>query len=266
MSKFNLKTFIKRNASTILTIAATGGIIGTTVTAIKATSKNETLFTADMTKKERLKRALKVYTPTIIFATSTIACIVGSNSINKNLQASLTSAYALIDQSYKKYKNKLIELEGPDLDKRIKDEIMKDTVKCIPPKLDINDPFFGQADELDYFEGKDAVIFYDPYSDRYFESTAYKVKNAEYHLNRNFAQSGCCDLNEFYDFLGIEPTDYGNAVGWTMESGYSSIDFIHRRVDLDDSFFGADTEICVIEYLYAPDSSYTNYDQNYFNE
>lgn len=49
--------------------------------------------------------AWKCYIPTAAFGLSTIACIMGANALNSRKQAALTSAYALINQSYKEYKD-----------------------------------------------------------------------------------------------------------------------------------------------------------------
>lgn len=48
------------------------------------------------------------------------------------------------------------------------------------------------------------VLFYDGYSQRYFESKISQVLQAEYHLNRNFAIGADVTLNDFYLFLGID--------------------------------------------------------------
>lgn len=54
----------------------------------------------------------------------TITCLLASNILNKRTQASLMSAYAILDQSYKEYKNKLIELYGEEQHNEIIDAIV----------------------------------------------------------------------------------------------------------------------------------------------
>ncbi len=79
--------------------------------------------------------------------------------------------------------------------------------------------------------------------------------DAEYHLNRNFVLRGVASLNEFYAFLGLPETRYGDEVGWTVADGYSWIDFEHRLVSRDD---GGD-DVCVIDMLFPPHAGYLDY-------
>ena len=67
--------------------------------------------------------------------------------------------------------------------------------------------------------------------------------NAEYHLNRNYILRGYSYLNEFYEFLGIEETDYGSVLGLApTDDGMYWIDFNHRKVVMEDGL-----EVYIIE-------------------
>ena len=75
-----------------------------------------------------------------------------------------------------------------------------------------------------------------------------KVIQAEYHLNRNFMFAGVIPLNDFYEFLGLEKTELGDAVGWSSCNGdIYWIDFNHHRLTLDDGM-----EIYVIDMVFEP--------------
>ena len=110
------KRFINRNASTILTCLGSIGVIATSVIAVKATPKAlKLLETAkeekgeELTSFEVIRTAGTIYIPAIITGGSTIACIFGANVLNKRSQAALMSAYALLDNSYKDYKKKVVD-------------------------------------------------------------------------------------------------------------------------------------------------------------
>lgn len=91
-------------------------------------------------------------------------------------------------------------------------------------------------------------IKFNSFSQRYFESTIEKVIQAEYHLNRNFMFAGVISLNDFYEFLGLEKTELGDAVGWSNCNGdIYWIDFNHHRLTLDDGM-----EIYVIDMVFEP--------------
>ena len=61
-------------------------------------------------------------------------------------------------------------------------------------------------------------------------------------------------LNEFYKFLGLETTDYGDTVGWDVCSEIYWIDFSHRKAIIGDDHDGF--ECCIIEMPYYPRKDY----------
>ena len=216
--------YVKRNASTILTGIGMVGVAATAVTAVKATPKALILLEAEkkkkgeeLTKIETIKVAGPAYIPSIIIGVSTITCIFGANYLNKQQQAALTSAYALLDRSYREYRNKVKELYG---ESEVQTEIAKD-----------------HYNEEDIPEDDGKELFYDTYSKRYFRSTIEEVQRAEYYLNRNIAMRDYAYLNEFYEMLGLEPIEA--ELGWSSVGnieGYwrTWIDFTHELVTMDD--------------------------------
>lgn len=236
------KLFLKRNSSTILTCVGAIGVVATTVMAVKATPKATTLLQKakeekgeDLTAFEKIQVAGPVYIPTVVTGAATIACIFGANVLNKRQQASLMSAYALLDNSYKDYRNKVKELYGDEADQTVKNEIAKDEYE----KTDIS---------VD--DGKQ--LFFDYFSNRYFESTMEDVLRAEYQVNKIMANRDYVYLNEFYDELGLEPIDAGNKLGWSSGSCLACywenwINFHHENVEMEDGL-----ECCIITMLSEP--------------
>lgn len=161
----NLKTFLQNNSSSILTGVGVAGVIGTAVTAACATPKAMRLLEnteyekgEPLTKLEKVRIAAPAYIPAALTGAATITCIIGANVLNKHQQASLMSAYALLDQSYKDYRRKVRELYGEEADIRVREEMAKDD-------------FENQTFELD----EEQVLFYDEHYRRYFESAAEKA-------------------------------------------------------------------------------------------
>lgn len=224
-----VEVFLKRNSSTILTCVGAAGVVGTTVLAVKATPKAMRLLEEakeekgePLTKAEVVMVAGPAYIPTIAAGVSTIACIFGANILNKRQQAALMSAYALINSSYKDYRNKVEELYGEGADQKIREELAKD-----------------KYEETDISVSDDKQLFYDMFSERYFESTAEEVLMAQYEINRKLMTWGGATLNEFYELLGVPTTDYGNFLGWSigtlMETYWESwLDFNHEKAVMDD--------------------------------
>lgn len=250
-------TYVKRNSPTILTCLGAAGVVMTSVMTAKATSEaiktienekqNRVIkqgcnnYMADngelLSKGETLLLVWKCYVPTAIVGASTIICIFGSNTLNKRKQASLTSAYALLSNYHKEYCNKLIELHGKEIDEEVRNAIARECCNFHQIGLDIPDR---------------KVVFYDEISGRSIVRYEREVMDAEYHLNRNFVLRGYASLNEFYRFLGLPETDYGEELGWSISNGYYWIDFEHRLISRDDG----GTEVYSIDILFSPDADY----------
>lgn len=251
--------FCKRNASTILTVTGGVGVVATTVMAVKATPKAlELINEAKKEKGEELTTIEKVqvagvkYIPTVLTGAATIACIFGANALNKRQQAALMSAYALIDNSYKEYKAKLKELYGEETHQEIVNAIMIEKADDIY----IHSETLCTNCDLSLEENDgEPKLFYDEHSNRYIEATIEQVMNAEYHLNRNYILRGYAYLNELYEFLGVEETDYGSVLGWAPnDDGMYWIDFNHRKVMLDDGL-----EVYIIEMPFEPTYDFLEY-------
>lgn len=240
--------YIKRNSAAILTCAGALGVIGTSIMAAQATIKatymlnelHETKLERDEETPSLFEKTITVvpvFIPTFVMGTSTIICIFGANILNKQKQASLSSAYALSENCFKEYRNKLIELHGKEMDAEIRDQIVRS--RCDYHQIDVDVP------DRKY-------IFYDEISGESIVRYEREVMDAEYHLNRNFVLRGYASLNEFYSFLGMPLTDYGEELGWSLVDGYSWIDFEHRLISRDDG----GTEIYSIDMIFSPSAEY----------
>lgn len=243
------KTFLKRNASTILTCVGGAGVIATSVMAVKATPKAMIALEQakeekgeELTKLEVVQVAGPAYIPTIIVGASTIACIFGANILNKRQQAAMMSAYALLDSSYKEYKQKVEEIYGEEATKLIQEELAKDKYEEKQPSIEGN-----------------AQLFYDDFSQRYFTSTSEKVLRAEYNLNKMLWNDYGVYLNDYYELLGIDKVDYGDYLGWSscelVEATWgSSIEFEHTKVVMDDGL-----ECTIVSMCYEPSFDFESY-------
>lgn len=248
----NARLFIKRNASTILSCLGGVGVVATTITAVKATPKAIQLIEEakqekgeELTKWEKVKTTALTYAPAVGMGVATMACIFGAHILNQRSQAALTSAYALLDQSYKDYRRKVRELYGEETDQEVMDAIAIEKAEDVG----VRGSYLGTTCDLALEErNSKPQVFYDKHSGRHFESTVEQVLTAEYHLNRNYILRGYSYLNEFYEFLGIEETDYGSVLGWAPnDDGMYWIDFNHRKLESDEG-----KDVYVIEMPFEP--------------
>lgn len=231
--------FIKCNSPTILSFMAVAGVIGTSISVGKATHyASKKLDKVRKAKGEKLNDieivavVAPIFIPSLLIGGSTIACIFGANVLNQRRQAALVSAYALADSTFKEYREKLIELHGKEIDEEIRSEIAR---------IHYDYHVLG----IEYPDQK--VLWYEPYSDRFFEMYEREVIDAEYHMNRNFIIGGSRSLNDLYEMLGLSSTEKGDEIGWCVCDGYMWIDFEHILQKKPDG-----TEYYILQSIFPP--------------
>jgi len=256
------KGYLKQSSPAILTCIGAIGVVATSVMAVKATPKALSLIDDELCNRatklvsgethnlsienlsmvETIQLIWRCYIPAALVGLSTITCIFGANVLNKRNQASLVSAYSLLNQSYQRYRKAANTVYGEDADAQIKAQAAKDIYVSA-------DGYSTYSPDLD--KASEKVLFHDVYSQRYFTSTMASVLNAQYHLNRNLQLRGEVSINEFYEFLGIDKIESGDLVGWSMdnliEGGIMWLDFENAYVKMEDGM-----ECYIISTLFDP--------------
>ena len=248
-SKFN--RFFQKNSPTILTIIGSAGVAVTaamsardTVKAMKRIQiaediqKIEYIEDRPLTKKQKIKIAIPCYIPTIITGLSTILCILGANKLNKDTQKSLTSAYMLLDQTYREYKNSVTELYG--------EEGNKNVIKHIADKKIV---------EMDINDEPDMDIFFDFFSLQFFNSTLDKIREAEEAANEMLKMHGYFSLATWYSFVGADMNAADEMLGWSLGAGklygYDSI-----KIDVEECVKEDGSKHYVIDFVDRPTDNY----------
>lgn len=204
----------------------------------------------DLTTLDTVVLNAKCYKKTIALGTGTAICIIGSQVLNKKNQALLATAYPVLEQSYKQYKDKVKELFGIDAHRKVEEEIAKDAMKANPPYISAPGCFMSSS--LDISDSEDPELirtFYDTNSKRYFESTYANVLQAQYHVNRNYVLGKEVSENEYYEFLGIPGVEGGDERFWYIYDDYADvgwIDFDNHVATVDDM------EVIIIDMQYTP--------------
>lgn len=241
------KLFFKRNSATILTCVGAVGVVATAVLTAKATPRAIVLLEEakeekgdDLTKLEIVKTVAPVYVRPVIIGAATVTCIFGANVLNKRQQAAIMSAYALLDRSYKDYKDKVEELYGSETSERVREELAKDKYEEDKPSAPTDD----------------TILVYDTFADRYFESTIEALQRAEYRLNRDIYMRGWATLDEFYELLGLEPLEGSSILGWSEGGNMTRywqgwVDFNHHKVVHDDGL-----ECTILTFFQEPYACY----------
>lgn len=204
-----MNNFFKKNSSTILTIVGSVGVCITAVMSARDTVKAMNSITFEenidvdekkLTTKEKIKIAAPCYIPTVLTGVSTILCIFGANKLNKNIQKSLTSAYVLLDQSYKEYRNSVKEIYGEDANKNI--------IKNMASKQ-------AEGSEITNEDGD--TMFFDFHSLQFFSSSLESVREAVDAANEMLRMHGYVSLGTLYSFIGMDVRENDDSLGWSTD-------------------------------------------------
>lgn len=229
-------------ASTVLACRATLKLSDTLANAEELKAKAEALYNngtnADYANKEyekdltviRVRTILnvtKLYAPAAGLAMISVSLLTGSHVTLNRRNASLTAAYAATDQAFQKYRERVTEQLGEEVDRDLRYGTRVD------------------AETVEDKDGKKKVVKHTRVSEtlehsqyaRFFDKLCENWKNnPEYNLiflraQQNYANDllqarGHVFLNEVYAALGIPHSGAGAAVGWVHgKGGDDYIDF-----------------------------------------
>ena len=228
MNKSNTPALVKRaelaltkHSPEILIGLGITGMIGSVILAVKATPKALRLL-EEKKKEERvdtlkpvevIKTTWKCYIPTAVTCASSIACVLGANSVHAKRNAALATAYKITETAFTDYKDKVVETIGEKQEKVVRDSIAKDKVE--------KDPVTNK--EVVITE-KGTTLCYDAMFGRYFKSDREEIERAITKINRRIVTDMYVSLNEFYIELGLEPIKIGNDLGWNIDDGTIEIE------------------------------------------
>lgn len=217
---------MNKKVKTALTCLSCLGVGGVALSAVHDTNKHSN---EKLTIKEYTKKYWKDYILTASVGMATIGSIIANHTLTakdiENLGALALSVTALLGD----YKQKIKEVYGDKglqkitsgvAEKRAAQMANAENYISIQSLVSTNNEIAGEP----------ATLFYDEFSDTWFYSTLFNVKNAMYHFNRKFTLGGEISVDEFYTFLGITPTIqwpkdmYGFGLN-LLEEGIFWIDF-----------------------------------------
>ena len=206
-----LGSLIKKNMPTILSVAAAVGVVASNVltnrASIKATLKIDELEKKkkrELTFKEEVKALAPIYGPSIVIGGLSIACIFGSNFLNKKQLAAVAGALSIFQANFKRYREEVVKEVGEEKEEKIW-KGSQNFSRTISEK------------ESKFVDTTGLTFFIDSLTDEGFYTNKANVESAILKLNRKLALSPrqTVTLNEFRSSLELHPTNFGNIVGWS---------------------------------------------------
>ena len=227
----SVRLSLSKHSPEILMGVGITGMITTTVFAVKATpkalqlieDKKEELEVDALTPVETVKATWKCYVPAAISGAVSIACLVGSHSVNVRRNAALATAYKLSETAFSEYRDSVIETIGEKKERSVRDNVSEKQIKENP---------ISKTEVI--VTGKGQTLFFEPLSSRYFYSDMNKISKAENQVNKWIN----CDpfdagvtVNEFYSEIGLSPTATGDSLGWNLNIGLLDIYTSAQKVE-----------------------------------
>ena len=250
--------FLRKHGGTMLAVLASAGVVLTAIETGKATVKAEKLIEmnrmnvevadgitlTNYTVREKVQDCWKFYIPAVVVGAGTVACILGSNALNKKQLASMTAAYMALGKTYQEYRRQVIQHTSAEQEK----DIYADTQEVL------KQPSPDKTNEK--------LLCYEPISKRYFHATEAELADAFYNLNRDFALNAYASMNDLYNYLGLDYTPEGETKGWcgdylANEWEYFWIDFSYFKQRTDNGL-----EVYYVSALQEPIDNYLDYDPN----
>ncbi len=221
LSKNTVAGLILSGISIVGFVATTILVAKETPKAIEALKKAEEEKMEPLTTFEKVQVAAPIYIPAAATGVLTIGCNIGAMVLTVTEISKLTAMYAVLDQSFKNYREHVNKLYGEDADLKVQQDISLE-----------------KHNETAIEASDGTVLVHEPITDTWFDVTVADIYYAEMHFNRNLQLRGYNDINELLEFLGQEPLPEYKNVGWTCDMiqylGYAWVDFYHNRVESDD--------------------------------
>ena len=244
---------LKKHSPEILLISGVVGVVASAVMACKATTKvNDVLanakeqtdkvhqvladetIPAEQYNEEDGKKDLaiiyvqtglnlvKLYGPSVVLGTLSIASILASNNIMRKRNVALAAAYTAVDTSFKEYRGRVIERLGKDMDRELRYNIKAEEVEHTETDEKGNETVVKEVVNVGYDHSDYAKCFDEcnPNFTRDADLNFCFVKQVQNYMNDKLQRDGFVFLNDVYAALGFPKTRQGQLVGWLHPETY----------------------------------------------
>lgn len=264
-SAYRMGFQLKKHSPEILTVAGVLGIVASAVMACRATTKvsdimedakanvdaihdviknpkAEENFSQEEAKKELTLvyvrtgvKFVKLYAPSVLLGTLSLTSILAGHQILRKRNFALAAAYKTLDQSYKKYRERVVERFGDVVDKELKYGVkakkVEETVtdpetgkdKKVKKTIDVIDGLEDYSEYARFFDDGCKGWEKDPEINLMF------LRAQQQYANDLLQSRGYLFLNEVYNMLGIPISKAGQVVGWVYDPDddrfYNHVDF-----------------------------------------
>lgn len=170
-------------------------------------------------------RIATLYAPAVLLGSASIFALTKSHNLLQDRNLALTAAYAAVDGAFKRYRERVVDRFGEEVD---------DELKYEHEVLDVVDDETGEVVAEMHVVGAPGSAyarFFDEISSRNWsqdpEINLLFLRTVQNYCNDRLHARGHIFLNEVFDELGLSHTPAGSLVGWRWkkDSGDDYVDF-----------------------------------------
>lgn len=209
---------------------------------------SDTDYTKDLAKikVKTILNIAKLYAPAVGVAVVSIGLLTGSHVVLNRRNASLTAAYATLDQAYRQYRERVVSELGGDKDREFRygTETVEESVEGKDGKIKTVKHTRAAGTPSQYAK------FFDKLCDPWVANPEYNrifLQAQQNYANEKLQAQGHLFLNEVYDMLDIPRTGAGAVVGWVFGKGGD--DYV------DFGIFDPDSNERVIDFVNGREGS-----------
>lgn len=165
------------------------------------------------------------YAPAIALGTTSAVCLLASHGMMKKQTAQVIAAYNTLDGIFKRYRKRVIEEYGEDVDNHLRFGTVQDKVTVIDYDENGNQVESKKKVNIlpENLEGySEYARFFDDSNlqwSRIPEANILNIESVARSATDNLLLRGHVFLNEVYDMLGLERSKEGQVVGWAKGKG-----------------------------------------------
>ena len=257
------KLKVKKYSPEILVVAGCIGVVGTVVSACKATTKLSAVldegkknidqlhdyvethgYSEEYTEQDGKKdlaimytqtglQLTKLYAPAVILGTLSITAILTSNNMLRKRNVALAAAYTAVNTSFKEYRGRVVERFGKELDRELRYNIKEKEVEETVVNEDGTETTVKKTVRVADPNAIDdtSKIWYEgnPGWSKDPEFNLMYLKKQQAYANDLLKSRGYLFLNEVYEILGFPRTAAGQQIGWIYDEknpiGDNFVDF-----------------------------------------
>lgn len=200
------KIFVVDHSPEILTAIGTVGLIVSGIMAVNETPRAMDILEAhladkeendepySLSTKEKIQDCWKVYLPSILMATGSVACIIFARRIDSSRAAALATAYKMSEEA-------LMRLEDAT-----KDEFGERKLKRLEEKGEIKEMESQPLDDI-HDTGMGNELFYECYTGTFFRSSINAIDKALNSYTKEILDDDYSDINGWITRLGLRAMD-----------------------------------------------------------